>query len=113
MFSIDNYILVVTCWVYSLRWDRTGLSSIIVLSFVTLAISARLWLNILQQMRLRLLRIYFHLRGVKVSDHLKKKAKMHQPKSSQVLPLNVVTEEIEELEESENGKAKNKAPKQV
>ena len=82
MFSVDYYILVVTCWVYSLRWDRTGLSSIIVLSVVTLAIIARLWLNILQQMRLRMLRIYFHLRGVKVSDHLKKKAKMHQPKSS-------------------------------
>lgn len=43
------------------------------------------------------------MKGEKVSDHLKKKAKIHRPKSSQVVPLNVVTEVIEEEEESENG----------
>jgi len=60
---------------------------------------------------LRFQRAYYHIRGVRVSDHLKKKIKIHRPKSSQVVPLNEVTEEKEELEESENDKRNSKKPK--
>jgi hypothetical protein len=61
-------------------------------------------------MWLRILKVYYHIRGVRVSDHLKKKIKIHRPKCSQVVPLNAVTEEKEELEESENGKQNKKRP---
>ena len=88
MFLVDKFILVLLCWVYSLRWDRTGLGSVAILTATTLAISFTLWYHIFGQVRLRILRIYYHLRGVRVSDHKKKKVVVHKPKSSQVVPLN-------------------------
>lgn len=110
MFLVDYFVLVITCWIYSLRWDRTGLGSIVVLTIVVFVISAVLWLKIFSQIRLRVLKLYYHIRGVRVSDHLKKKIKIHRPKNSQVVPLNAVTEEKEELEESEHCKPNRKKP---
>lgn len=48
MLLVDKYIIVIYCWVYSLRWDRTGASSIATLSLVVLVISFRLWFEILK-----------------------------------------------------------------
>jgi len=86
-FIVDSYCLIIICWVYSLRWDRTGISSVAIITLSALGISLTLWYHIIYQAGLRILRVYYHLRGVRVSDHKKKKAIIHKPKSSQVVPL--------------------------
>lgn len=59
-----------------------------------------------------MLRVYYHLRGVKLSDHKKKKVLIHRPKSSQVVPLNIVTE-VESYEEADVKHDQKKQPKTV
>ena len=88
MFVLDGNILVCYIWMMSLRWDDTGLSSLAVLALTSLAISVKLMLPIIEQSAIRLRK--FYTRCKKRSITQKKTGMIHKPKSSQVVPLNVI-----------------------
>lgn len=46
MFVVDSNILICYVWVMSLRWDDTGISSLVVLALTSLSISVKLMLPI-------------------------------------------------------------------
>lgn len=46
MFVVDSNILICYVWVMSLRWDDTGISSLVVLALTSLGISVKLMLPI-------------------------------------------------------------------